>query len=83
MRYLPKGTDIHKVRKLIEEGLKTGCEICGKQNYEYGRKERLHVDHDHATGIVRGMLCNNCNHMLGLAKDSVEHLQAAINYLQK
>lgn len=39
------------------------------------------VDHDHATGLVRGLLCHNCNVLLGHAKDSVEILQAAVRWV--
>lgn len=41
------------------------------------------VDHCHKTGKVRGILCDKCNKMLGLARDSVETLQAASKYLLK
>jgi len=54
------------------------CEICG----ECG-KEKLHVDHCHATGKVRGLLCPSCNKMLGYAFDNLDTLHRAIAYLQK
>jgi hypothetical protein len=41
----------------------------------------LVVDHNHATGKVRGLICNSCNHMLGVAKDSIDVLRSAIEYL--
>lgn len=41
----------------------------------------LHVDHDHQTGKVRGLLCSKCNTALGLLKDSTEFLARAITYL--
>lgn len=42
----------------------------------------LHVDHDHQTGQVRKLLCTHCNTMLGLAKESEETLQRAVEYLR-
>ncbi len=41
----------------------------------------FHVDHDHDTGKVRGLLCKRCNPMLGLARDSQGVLAGAIEYL--
>lgn len=53
------------------------CRIC---NDPY---DSLHVDHDHATGDVRGLLCNNCNAGLGMFKDSPELMVKAIKYLKE
>jgi hypothetical protein len=56
------------------------CAIC-KQLPSDPRGYRLHVDHCHITGDIRGLLCSNCNAGLGRFKDSVERLQSAIEYL--
>ena len=56
------------------------CAICGVD--EADLKMRLHVDHDHKNGHVRGLLCTNCNVGLGNFKDSQEFLLYALLYLQ-
>jgi hypothetical protein len=54
------------------------CAIC-KQRRSY----RLNVDHSHATGVVRGLLCRLCNgRLLSAARDRPEILRAAIDYLE-
>ena len=57
------------------------CVICGRHQSEL--KKSLAVDHDHGTGKVRSLLCIQCNGLLGLARDNVEILKAAISYLKK
>jgi hypothetical protein len=58
---------------------KNKCAIC-EVILTVGRG--THVDHCHATGKVRGILCYYCNTMLGQAKDSTQTLQKAILYLK-
>jgi hypothetical protein len=63
-----------------------GCAICGTKTLtkKYkGTPARHPVDHDHKTGIVRGILCDRCNRGLGLLGDSVEILRSALEYLEK
>jgi hypothetical protein len=40
------------------------------------------VDHNHVTNKVRGILCNNCNLLLGSSRDNISILESAIEYLK-
>lgn len=57
------------------------CAVCGNPNP--GDKGIFHIDHCHTSKMVRGLLCHNCNLMLGHAKDDVRRLEAAVSYLGK
>lgn len=56
------------------------CESCGKRMTRPGES---HVDHCHVTGLVRGVLCFNCNCALGHVGDSVERLKLLMRYLSR
>lgn len=43
----------------------------------------LHIDHDHTTGQIRGLLCGSCNKGIGLLKDDINNLENAIIYLRQ
>lgn len=57
------------------------CAICGE--VESGRFSRLAIDHDHATGEVRGLLCGRCNKAIGLLRDSTMIVSSVLNYLTR
>lgn len=73
------------LRMLEDQG--NCCAICGAA---FTGDNRPHVDHDHSCcpekkscgECVRGLLCNSCNNGLGRFKDSVNHLRAAVSYLE-
>lgn len=58
------------------------CAIC-KDQLKDSRGFRPHIDHCHATGKVRGLLCYACNSGLGHFRDSVTILTDAISYLKR
>lgn len=46
-------------------------------------KKPLFIDHNHTSGRVRGLLCDECNKGLGHFRENKDHLLAAIHYLEK
>ncbi len=56
------------------------CAICAMPG-DQTTHGVLDVDHDHATGFVRGLICHNCNRAIGMMCDDAERLTAAANYL--
>lgn len=61
-----------------------GCAVCHAPESKKGRCGKpihLSVDHDHESGVVRGLLCNDCNRAIGLLGDNSERVRAALDYL--
>lgn len=58
------------------ESLPAACEVCGAA-------EKLHVDHDHATGAYRGVLCQSCNLALGALKDDPQRIRTLAQYVER
>lgn len=58
------------------------CAICNSE-FDTTKQNGMNVDHSHETGKVRGLLCHNCNALLGHAHDNIEILKKAIKYLEK
>ena len=56
------------------------CECCGGPPTGIGR---LHLDHDHTSGIFRGWICSNCNLGIGLLGDTKEGVDNASKYLRR
>jgi hypothetical protein len=59
------------------------CACCPATVSGRATDKYLIVDHDHKTGEIRGLLCHNCNIMLGSARDNLSTLQNGITYLSK
>lgn len=55
------------------------CAICFKTQTH----KKLAIDHNHKTNMIRGLLCEKCNYMLGHSEDSISILQEAIHYLER
>ena len=68
----------HEYNKLMKDSNNL-CMICKSPP----SNKSLHIDHDHKTKIVRGLLCHGCNTALGLMKDNINILLEAIKYLNK
>lgn len=63
----------------IQEGR---CAICNEYPDKQPKKKRLCVDHDHKTGLIRGLLCDRCNKGISYFLDSTDLLYKAIYYLK-
>lgn len=70
------GIGLHQYQTMLEE---QGCEcyLCGQQ-----QSRNLAVDHCHATGRVRRLLCSPCNQALGLFYDNPDVMRRAADYVE-
>lgn len=68
----------NKIEDVYKKVVNGQCMICGAK----ARERSLHVDHDHSTGKIRGVLCVLCNSGIGKLKESKEILLKAITYLE-
>ena len=60
---------------------KNKCAICGSLLSTDSRQ--IHVDHDHKTGKVRGIVHQSCNLTLGFSNENIETLKSVIRYIQR
>jgi len=73
------GIDTKQFDAIFESQNKT-CAICRDENKT---KRSFHVDHDHKTGRVRGILCYRCNLTIGFAREKISILEGTIAYLKR
>lgn len=75
------GVDEETVQEMLrQQG--GGCAICGRKQPN-GNSNVFHVDHDHTTGQVRGILCSSCNIGIGSLGDDARIVYAAFKYLER
>lgn len=80
IRHVLYGVTKEEYELLIQQQ-NNSCAICGATSA--GGRGDWHVDHNHTTGKVRGLLCHCCNTGLGLFKDSSSLLLKAKEYLDE
>jgi len=77
IRFKKYGITGEEFREILEkQGIR--CPICNRDI-----SKNLSVDHDHITGKIRGLICNNCNLSIGNAGDSPDRLRAMADYLER
>lgn len=69
-----------EVYNTLIDGQHFSCSICSAPDFSDGK--HLRIDHDHATGWVRGLLCDLCNRALGFLRDDPELVNRAAAYLR-
>ncbi|MGI0010467.1 MAG: endonuclease VII domain-containing protein, partial [Nitrosopumilaceae archaeon] len=67
--------------KILLELQENKCGICQTENPK-GRHKIFHVDHNHNTEMIRGLLCDKCNRGLGFFDDNIKNLNRAVKYLK-
>lgn len=72
-------TIAQKAEILVEQG--GTCAAC-KTTDPGGGRNAWHLDHNHATGTIRGVLCHGCNLALGMVKDNPTTLRALAGYVE-
>jgi len=61
------------------------CAVCRQPQHErqYGKLAALHIDHNHETKKVRGLLCGNCNRALGMLQEDPLRIEALARYIRE
>ncbi len=69
---------VEEVKTLLA---RTHCDLCDRP-FD-GKRLKPQIDHDHATGQVRGALCPRCNTMLGMLEESFDLIDKVVGYLRR
>jgi hypothetical protein len=75
---LPQRHWTARLREWFREQQQQRCAICGNHFFLVSPA----LDHSHETGQCRGVLCRDCNNALGLFRENIQNMEAAITYLQ-
>jgi len=67
----------------IQEGLCAICSVSISLEGQTNKNLKVHIDHNHKTGDIRGLLCGKCNSGLGMFKDKPSILENALSYLNE
>jgi len=70
------GITVEKKNRMIKKQ-NNKCIICNRLFH----KRNCHLDHNHSDGVIRGILCTNCNTALGLVNDDINVLRKMIKYI--
>lgn len=75
------GISVETYDRLVEvQGSRCAC--CGATE-PGGRRKFWCIDHDHVTGVIRGLLCATCNAAIGFLGDGIEGARRALAYLER
>lgn len=81
-RLKKKGLTLEAYETMLR-GQNGQCALCPHQHVKGDQRKSLVVDHCHASGKIRGLLCHSCNRAIGLLKDDAERVQRAADYLRR
>ena len=81
--YGPTAADDYEKFHALQNGLCAVCSLPETRPGSRGGVSPLVIDHDHATGRIRGLLCNACNQALGQLQENPDRIQALLSYVEE
>lgn len=78
------GIDLEDYQQMLEAQNHV-CEICQKPESQIinGKRRKLSVDHNHKTGLARGLLCFRCNASVGVIEQNMDRVAGVMEYIEK